>query len=74
MNTEKHVQIARLLMFQESLCVSLRQFMSAQIASEHSQTSTEIILSQIETMNQVMLMLREAATVTEAGGGDDCNF
>lgn len=74
MNSENRAQTVKLLMFQESLCESLRQFMSAPIASEPSQTSTEIILSQIETMSHVLLMMRELATALEDGGDDTLPF
>lgn len=74
MNSENRAQIAKLLTFQVSLCESLRQFTSAPIASEPSQTSTEIILSQIETMSHALLMMRELATAPEDGGDDTFPF
>lgn len=71
MTTENRAQIATLLTYLESISVSLRQFMNAQIASEHLQSSTEIISSQIEAMNLLVLTMRGLATELGDGGGND---
>lgn len=70
MNTKKRAQIAALLMLQESLCVSLRQSMSVQTVSEHSQISTEITWSLTRVMNLVTVEMQLLATRDEDGGGE----
>lgn len=74
MNTENRAQIATHLMFLESLSVSLKQFMNAQIVSEHSRSSTEIILCTTEAMKASMQAMRQIAIESEAGGDNGYPF